>query len=196
MTLPKFNETSYVHFVTTKTFENRPIFKDKKCCEILLSDIDFYRNKLGFKLIGYCIMPDHLHLLVWWDVEERKGLTISKIMHDIKNHSARGIVDYLYPVGRRGPLTSPLKYSSGQGTRATHMGRYPSQRMSEQKHYIWQPSFYDFNIYSDRKLLQKLDYIHWNSVRAGLCEKPEDWSWSSYCFYAFGKRGKIKIESI
>ena len=47
MNLPRFNESSYAHFVTTKTFENKPIFRDEKCCEILLKDIDFYRQKLG-----------------------------------------------------------------------------------------------------------------------------------------------------
>ncbi len=44
---------------------------------------------------------------------------------------------------------------------------------------IWQPSFYDFNIYSESKLHQKVEYIHWNPVRAGLCKRPEDWPWSS-----------------
>lgn len=61
---------------------------------------------------------------------------------------------------------------------------------------IWQPSFYDFNIYSDKKLEEKMNYIHWNPVRAGLCENPEDWPWSSYNFYKAGKRGKIRIENI
>jgi len=89
MNLPRFNETSYAHFVTTKTFENKPLFKDKKCCEILLKDINFYWNKLGFKLIGYVIMPNHLHLIVWWDVEEYPKLAISKVMHSIKGLSAQ-----------------------------------------------------------------------------------------------------------
>lgn len=201
MSLPKFNEASYAHFITTKTFRNKPLFEDGQCCEILLTDIDFYRNKLGFKLLGYCIMPDHLHLIVWWDVDKHPKLTISKVMHGIKSHAARQVVDYLYHTGRRGPLTSS-RYSSGQGTRATHTmtrataGTYPRRRMSEQKYQIWQPSFYDFNIYSEKKLQQKLDYIHYNPVRAGLCEKPDDWPWSSYLFYKSGQKGKITIDTI
>jgi len=89
MKLSKYNEASYAHFVTTKTFQNKPIFNNSKSCELLLEDIDFYRNKLGFKLIGYVIMPNHLHLIVWWDVEKQKGLTISKIIQSIKSHSAK-----------------------------------------------------------------------------------------------------------
>jgi len=115
MTLPKFSETSYAHFVTAKTFENRPIFKDKKCCEILLKDIDFYRDKLGFKLIGYVIMPNHLHLIVWWDVEELPKLTISKIIQSIKGHSAKEITSYLKS-GRRKPSLSPYSQAASEGS--------------------------------------------------------------------------------
>jgi REP element-mobilizing transposase RayT len=112
MTLPKFDEASYAHFVTTKTFENKPIFKDKKCCEISLKDIDFYRNKLGFKLIGYVIMPNHLHLIVWWDVEKYPKLTISKVMHGIKGLSAQNLSRHL--LGSRGVSASTIS----QGAKA------------------------------------------------------------------------------
>ena len=61
---------------------------------------------------------------------------------------------------------------------------------------IWQPSFYDFNIYSDKKLNEKLNYIHCNPVRAGLCDKPENWQWSSYSYYKYGKQRKIQINNI
>lgn len=195
MKLPRFNETSYGHFITTKTFDNKPIFRDDTCCLTLLENIDFYRGKLGFKFLGYVIMPDHFHCIIWWDVEKYRKLTISKIIQSIKSHSARQIVDYLYQSGRRGPLTSPPNNSLGQGTQATH-GRYPRHRMSEQKYRIWQSSFYDFNIYSEEKMNEKLDYMHYNPVRAGLCKNSEDWPWSSYRDYEFGQVGKIKIDKL
>ena len=45
---------------------------------------------------------------------------------------------------------------------------------------LWQPGFYDFNIFSNEKLLEKLDYIHSNPVRAGFVLSPRDYKWSSY----------------
>ena len=45
---------------------------------------------------------------------------------------------------------------------------------------IWQKGFYDFNIYSEKKFNEKLNYIHNNPVTARLCESPEDYQWSSY----------------
>ncbi|MFA6908412.1 MAG: transposase [Patescibacteria group bacterium] len=176
--MPRFHDENYGHFITTKTFRNKRLFHDPRCCEILLEDIKFYRKKLGFKLVGYVIMPDHIHLIVWWDVGKHPELTVSKIMRSIKSYSGNAIARYLHP-GRRGPLTSSVK-RSGQGTRPTPK-EYPHRKMSEQKYNIWQPSFYDFNIYSDKKLEEKINYIHWNPVRAGLCKDPEDWPWSSFC---------------
>ena len=58
---------------------------------------------------------------------------------------------------------------------------------------FWQPRFHDFNVYSREKYIEKLRYIHRNPVRRGLVEKPEDWEWSSYRFYAKGIKGPVKL---
>ena len=189
MKLPKFNESSYAHFITTKTFENKSIFQDDNYCTILLKDIDFYRNKLGFKLTGYVIMPDHLHFIIWWDVDRLKDLTISIIMHRIKGRSAKRISDYVLS-GRQGFYALPnnrrgIKAPATRGGVLSQSGVLSTRDAIK----IWQPSFYDFNIYSEEKMQQKLDYIHYNPVRAGLCKNPEDWPWSSYRYYEFGEEG-------
>ena len=43
--------------------------------------------------------------------------------------------------------------------------------------------------------MQKLRYIHRNPVKGGLCERPEDWEWSSFRHYATGIEGRVEIES-
>ena len=63
--LPKFNDDSYVHFITTATYKNRPYFRDEEFCRILLEELELYSKKCGFTLIGYVIMPDYMHLLLW-----------------------------------------------------------------------------------------------------------------------------------
>src|ERR1700761_9412162 len=40
---------------------------------------------------------------------------------------------------------------------------------------FWQARYYDFNVFSWYKRVEKIDYIHWNPVKRGLVEKPEDW---------------------
>jgi REP element-mobilizing transposase RayT len=58
---------------------------------------------------------------------------------------------------------------------------------------FWQPRYYDFNVFTQRKYVEKLRYIHRNPVKRGLVASPELWRWSSYRDYWLGERGKVKI---
>ena len=60
---------------------------------------------------------------------------------------------------------------------------------------FWQARYYDFNVWSDGKRTQKLDYMHWNPVKRGLVKSPEDWAWSSFRHYLTGTEGVVEIES-
>ena len=61
--------------------------------------------------------------------------------------------------------------------------------------HFWQKRYYDFNIRNRRQFVEKLKYIHRNPVKRGLCERPEDWEWSSFSQYATGCEGWVEIES-
>jgi putative transposase len=60
---------------------------------------------------------------------------------------------------------------------------------------FWQKRYYDFNVFSQRKFVEKLRYMHRNPVKRGLVENPEEWKWSSYCHYLTGTEGVVEIES-
>jgi len=60
---------------------------------------------------------------------------------------------------------------------------------------FWQRRYYDFNIWSEEKRVEKLRYMHRNPVARGLVEKPEQWAWSSFRHYATGLAGTVEIES-
>ncbi len=60
---------------------------------------------------------------------------------------------------------------------------------------FWQRRYYDFNVHSEEKRVEKLRYMHRNPVQRGLVARPEDWPWSSFRHYATGTRGTVEIES-
>jgi putative transposase len=60
---------------------------------------------------------------------------------------------------------------------------------------FWQARYYDLNVWSEEKRVEKLRYMHRNPVARGLVEEPEDWAWSSYRHYATGVEGVVEIES-
>jgi putative transposase len=60
---------------------------------------------------------------------------------------------------------------------------------------FWQERYYDFNVWSEGKLVEKLRYLHRNPVKRGLVSRPEDWLWSSFRHYATGEDSVVEIES-
>jgi putative transposase len=60
---------------------------------------------------------------------------------------------------------------------------------------FWEARYYDFNVWSHHKFVEKLRYIHRNPVKRGLVIRPHDWIWSSYRHYANGEVEVVEIES-
>jgi putative transposase len=70
-----------------------------------------------------------------------------------------------------------------------------ARRLIGNGEHFWQKRYYDLNIRNHRQFAEKLRYIHRNPVKRGLCERPEDWEWSSFRPYATGCEGRVQIES-
>jgi putative transposase len=60
---------------------------------------------------------------------------------------------------------------------------------------FWQVRYYDFPVWSEKKRIEKLRYIHRNPVKRGLAARPADWEWSSFRQWATGYEGTVEIES-
>jgi putative transposase len=59
--------------------------------------------------------------------------------------------------------------------------------------FVWEPRYYDFNIRTYPKRIEKLRYIHRNPVTRGLVAEPADWPWSSFRAYALQESGKVTV---
>ena len=71
-----------------------------------------------------------------------------------------------------------------------------ARRLAGAGQHFWQACYYDFNVWSEEKLVEKLRYLHRNPVSRGLVERPEDWAWSSFQHYLTGEEGVVEIESL
>jgi REP element-mobilizing transposase RayT len=58
---------------------------------------------------------------------------------------------------------------------------------------FWQARFYDFNVWTTKKRVEKLRYMHRNPVKRGLVGAPEEWGWSSYRFYLLDEAGPVRV---
>ncbi len=191
----RFNQPGDIHFVTFKTFQNRPIFKDEKCCELFLKNCEFYRQKYDLKIYGYVILYDHVHQLIRFDMAKFPKLTISKVMHGIKGRSAQLISKYIFSqLGSRSFYAS-AGHNLRQGIKALPTrkkeGKYISTRDCLK---IWQPGFYDFNIYTAKKFWEKLDYIHKNPIKHKLTQNIARYKYCSLRNYELNDHSIFKID--
>ena len=60
---------------------------------------------------------------------------------------------------------------------------------------LWQRRYYDFNVYNEKKRVEKLRYMHRNPVKRSLVQKPEQRAWSSFRHYLTGETGVVEVES-
>jgi putative transposase len=135
--------------------------------------LDEVRRRHGFRLVGYVVMPEHVHLLISEPAEKNP----SKILQVLKQKVARALLK------RQRRATSAQLALPFEGSQA------------EEAHF-WQRRFYDFNVWSEKKLKEKLEYMHANPVQRKLVHHPGDWPWSSWTHYAREGEGRIRIDSI
>ncbi len=91
-------------------------------------------------------------------------------------------------------LNRPQVLKAGFGRGGLTLGRTAQQAgLWHFPHHIWQARFYDFNLWTERKRIEKLRYMHRNPVQRGLVESPEQWRWSSFRCYRCGEAGPVRI---
>ncbi|NQT06922.1 MAG: transposase [Candidatus Omnitrophica bacterium] len=92
----RYYEPNAVYNITCNAYARRPIFKGKKAADCLLSTLGYYRYILRFSLYCYCIMPEHLHVIIQ---PHLKKYNISQIMKHIKGSFARTHNNLTYKSG-------------------------------------------------------------------------------------------------
>ena len=96
-----------------------------------------------------------------------------------------------------GPATRKFK-PKGWPTRHNSAGQFclPFALGDDSLRRFWQRRFYDFNVWSLKKRVEKLHYMHMNALKRKLVDHPKDWPWSSYSFYSKLKHGLIRIDPV
>ena len=172
----KVDGTNCLYFITTTVVKHLPILTLKEVPEILISNLNFYRNKYNFLLNAYVIMSSHIHLIIW--VPEI--ISISNIMRDFKKFSSMQIREKLI---EKKSKYLPVLYFEGE--------KYQNQKFK-----LWMRRSDKFAIISEKILLTKMNYIHENPVRAGLVDKPELYLYSSARNYILDDDSIIRIDRI
>ena len=172
----------HLHFITSSCYHRRPLLGDSSRRDLFLEILELARQRFDFVVVGYVVMPEHFHLLI----NEPPTGNPSLVMKWLKFKVARRILGELKTHTSRQGLSVPSSVSPRDvcGTPA------PSPTTPDR---FWQHRFYDFNVFTEPKWIEKLTYMHQNPVKRGLVSEPEQWNWSSARFYCAGTPGPVRI---
>ncbi|MCK4357751.1 MAG: transposase [Candidatus Cloacimonetes bacterium] len=160
----KFSEYgTELYFLTFTIVEWIPVFIRQKYCDIIVNNLQFYRKEQGLKIHYLVIMPEHIHIIVSSENDVRK------IIQNFKSYTAKEIIQNLKHDKRKWILNL-LKY-------------YKKKHKSESEYQVWQEGSHPEIITSTAMLNQKINYIHFNPVKAGFVTTPEQWRYSSAGYY-------------
>ena len=147
--LKRYQRMGHLHFVTFCCFRRQANLSAATSRDRFEDALERIRCRYEFEVVGYVVMPEHVHLLV----------------------------------------SEPWSHSLATGIQALKLS---VARRSEQTPF-WQARYYDFNVYTESKRVEKIAYMHSNPVKRGLVEASEEWPWSSYQLYRSGQQGKVQI---
>ena len=153
-----------LHFITFRCYDSQPLLATAQRRDLFLEVLERVRRRYSWVVLAYVVMPEHVHLLV----SEPAERPLSTAMQALKLGFARRVI--------------------GERRR-----QHPSELIECGPQRIWQARYYDFNVCTADKRVEKLRYIHRNPVKRGLVDAPELWRWSSFRAYAFQEKGPVGI---
>jgi len=167
---------SNTYFITISTHLWIPILFNEIVFQIILNSFKYNQANKGLKIHGYVIMINHVHAIISHERYEQ----IPNVIRDFKRHTATEIKNYLSGLG---------EFSQLFWIRIFHNKERGQNR-------IWQRGYHPVTIRSQAFFNEKLNYIHYNPVKKGFVEKPEDWKYSSARNYLLDDDSLIALDRI
>ena len=144
-------------YLTAVAKDRLPVFLTDTIKIITCKALDEARKSGGVAIYSYVIMPDHLHAIT------DSAIKPSKVLQFINGIISRRVIDHLKEHGHNASLQKLRRESGARAHRYS----------------LWDHHANAFPILSEDMLMQKVNYIRQNPVRAGLVERAEDYRWSS-----------------
>ncbi len=153
-----YDGEGHAHFVTFSCYLRRRLLDHERVKRVVLDVLGAQLERQDGRCVGFVIMPDHVHAIVWFPVPGQVGLFMK-----VWKGTSSSRIKRLF----RGPL-------------AVHASHFDPEAP------IWRARYDDLKLDTEQTIEEKLVTMHWNPVRAGLVADPCDWPWSSARYYEQG----------
>ncbi|MBZ5536421.1 MAG: hypothetical protein LAO31_10735 [Acidobacteriia bacterium] len=162
----KISKDTPALYFTSVTKDRLPVFRTDLVRDIACKALNEARISGEFALFAYVLMLDHIH---WITDSVQKPSEILRFVDGILGHR---IIEYLKRNNCQKSLDKLRKAEKARGYKYSLWDHHPNT--------LW--------LTSESILMQKVNYIHQNPVKAGLVDRAEDYLWSSVRYWA----GKVR----
>lgn len=161
----KKNSTYYLTMTVVDWID---VFTRENHKRAILNSLKYCIENKGLNVFAYCVMTNHLHLIV----NTNEPFELKDTIRDFKRHTTKTILAQIKnePESRREWMLE-----------AFYKNAITSKRHKNYK--IWQAGNHAIEVYSSSFLWDKINYIHTNPVKEEFVNNPEDWKYSSASNY-------------
>ena len=171
--LRRYEIPNQARYLTFSCYRGLPLFRNDRIKDRFCEHLAVARERFGFKLIAWVVMPEHVHLLLLPKLPDHP---VPELLRELKKGFAMEVI------ARWRELDAPI------------LRRVTDSKGASR---FWLPGGgYDRNILGGHELPEKIRYIHLNPVRRGLVSKPTEWVWSSARAYQQHTDAKITVDFV
>ena len=181
--LVRWQRDGDLHFVTFSCFERLPYLRTATARDCFVATLERFRVRDDFDVVGYVVMPEHVHLLV----SEPANCLLAESLHATKLSVAKTMRQRPELWWRGTHLSRKERGEGGAQVALVRTGESPS--------HFWTRRYYDANLCGHDAMVECLRYIHRNPVKRGLVAEPEAWRWASYRHYYLREDGPVLLDS-
>jgi putative transposase len=156
----EYQAKQYADFITVTCLKWKPLLEDDRFKNIVIESLAFLSKTNKVNVFAFVIMSNHFHL-IWQMLGDHKR---EDVQRDFLKYTGQQILKLL-----RNEESMVLKDLLVQS--------------KDRKYQVWERNSLSVPLWSGPVIDQKLEYIHCNPVKAGLCKYPWEYVYSSAAFY-------------
>lgn len=166
----KFHNPEGLYFVSFAVVEWLDVFTRNEYKDILVESLSYCQKHKGMDIFAWCIMTNHVHL-VFRSID---GLDPALLLGDFKRFTSKAIVKSIKENPKESRKEFLLEQFRKAGAKASNVNEYQ----------FWRHDNKPIELWSNKVIYEKINYIHKNPVKAGLVYYSEDYVYSSAADYA------------
>ena len=170
----KFYNPEGVYFISFAVVEWLDVFTRIEYKTILIDALQYCQQHKGMEIFAWCIMTNHVHLIFRSVNEQKPELLIG----DFKRFTSKALVKAITENLKESQKEFLLEQFLKAGEKSANVNKYQ----------FWRHDNKPIELWSNKVINEKIDYIHNNPVEEGLVFRPEDYLYSSALDYA-GEKG-------